>query len=123
MHSRSGLRYRARMRWASAGRLIGVHFAHQVEDRAVEHEEAGAQGGVAQGLSEKTFADAGRTEQKDIAALADELAGGQVENLTVFDGGIEIPVKVLQRFEVAEAGGFFAAFQPPLRAHVQFVLQ
>jgi len=55
--------------------------------------------------------------------LTDELAGGQLEDLAAFDGGVEAPVKVLQRFEVAETGGGFAPFQPTLGAHVQFVLQ
>jgi hypothetical protein len=44
-------------------------------------------------------------QQQRIAALADELAGGQVKNLAAFNGGIEAPIKILQWFEVAKAGG------------------
>jgi len=55
--------------------------------------------------------------------LADELAGAQVKNLASLNGGVEAPIKILQRFEVAKAGGLLAPFQKPLLAHVQFVLQ
>src|SRR5437660_6363495 len=37
--------------------------------------------------------------------------------------GLKAPIKILQRFEVAKAGGLLAPFQKPLLAHVQFVLQ
>ena len=55
--------------------------------------------------------------------LANELASGQIEDLTAFDGRVETPVEVFQRLEVAEAGGLFASFQLALGAHVEFVLQ
>ena len=43
------------VRWAFDRGLVGLEFAHQIEDRAVEDLEAGTNGGVAEGLGEKTF--------------------------------------------------------------------
>ena len=100
-----------------------MEVAHQIEDRTVEDAKAGAQGGVAQGLGQTTLAHAGRPEQEDSPVLADKLAGGQFKDLAAFDRGVEAPVEVLQRFEIAEGGSFFAPFQLALGAHVEFVLQ
>ena len=55
--------------------------AHQIEDGAVEHQEVLADGFVADGLGQMGFADAGRAEEQHILGFADELAGGQIENL------------------------------------------
>ena len=79
-------------------------------------------GFVADGLGQMGFADAGRAEEQHILGFADELAGGQVENLLFVDGGVEAPVEVLQRFEAAEVGGLGAAFHLALLADVEFVL-
>jgi outer membrane receptor protein involved in Fe transport len=64
--------------------------AHDIENGAVEDFKALLDGLVAQGLGQRGFADAGRTEEKDILGLADEVAGGQIENLLVVVEGLKL---------------------------------
>ncbi len=95
--------------------------ADHVEDRAVQHDEARLDGLVADGLGQMALADAGRSEQEHVAGLADEAAGGQVEDLLLLDRRVERPVEVVQRLQLAEAGGLDAAVAgagrcgPPVR--------
>ena len=60
---------------------------------------------------------------RDVAPLADELAGGQFIDLLTTNAGVEAPVKVLQAFGVAETGQLAAFVQQPLAADIQLVLQ
>ncbi len=80
-------------------------------------------GFVAQGLGQMRFAHAGRTQEQDVFAFAQVVAGGQLEDLFAVDGGIELPVEIFQAFERAEVGGFGATGQHSLMAHVEFVLE
>jgi hypothetical protein len=69
------------------------------------------------------FAQAGRSDQEDIAALANELAGSQVIHLLALDGWIEGPVEIFQGFVIPEARGLGALIDEPLLAHVEFILE
>jgi hypothetical protein len=79
---------------------------------------------IADGLDEMAFSLVRAADhEQDIAALPDELAGGQLIHLLALDGRIKGPVEVLQRFVVAEAGGFLAFVDHPLMADVDFILE
>jgi hypothetical protein len=78
---------------------------------------------LADGLGQVAFADAGRTNEEEIASLPDELTGGQFINLLAFDGGVKTPIKILEGFGVAERGQGAAFFNEPLLAHVELVLK
>ena len=97
--------------------------AHQIEDGAVEDFLALLDGLVAQGLGQMRFADARRAEQQNIFALAEVSAGGQFEDLFAVDRRVELPVEVFEGLKGTEVGGFGAASQHSLVAHVEFVLQ
>src|SRR2546426_672243 len=62
------------------------------------------------------FAQSRRSQEQEIAALADELSAGQFVNLLALDGGVESPVEVLQRFDLAEGGQLLAFIDEALRA-------
>ncbi len=55
--------------------------------------------------------------------LADEVAGGQFVDLGAVDGRVEAEVEVVQAARFAEPGGFVAAGDLPLPAHVDLVLE
>ena len=98
--------------------------ADHVEDRAVQHHEAGLDGLVADGLHQndscrRPAVPASSTSRR----FADEAARRQVEDLLLLDRRVEGPVEVVQGFQLAEASGLDAPVQLPLAAHDQFVLQ
>jgi len=114
MTSKSGLRYLARVRSNSLD---------HVEDGTIDDLEPGFDDVIADGLDEMAFSQSGRPHEQHIPALADELAGGQLIYLLPFDRRVESPVEVLQRFVVAETGGFLAFVDQPLMADVDFILE
>jgi hypothetical protein len=63
---------------------------------------------IAERLRQETFADAGRTEEQNVAAFAQEVAGGQFENQLLGDGGVETPVELIERLDLTELGGLDA---------------
>jgi len=75
-----------------------------------------------QPLGEMCFADTGRTEEKDILGLANEVACGQVKYLFAVDGRIKTPIKVFERFEATKVSGLGASFHQPLLAHINLIL-
>ena len=97
-------------------------IADQVEDGAIEHLKVHFDCLISHRLSEVRFSNAWRTEEKDILGLADKVAGGQIINVFSVDGWIETPIKVFQRFQAPEIGGFGAAFHHALLADIDFVL-
>jgi hypothetical protein len=100
-----------------------VEVAHGVEDGAVEDGEAVFDGLVAEGLGEVGLADAGRADEEDVAGLLDVVAGGELADLALGDGGVEAEVEVFEGFLVAEVGGFFSPVDLALSAHEEFVLE
>ena len=103
--------------------LVGLELVDQVEDGAIQDLEPRLDDMVADGLGQVAFAQAGRSNQQDIAALANELAGSQLINLLALDGGIKSPIEVFQGFVIAEARGFGAFLNDPLLADVEFILE
>ena len=69
------------------------------------------------------FPHAGRTEEEHVFGLADEPAGGQVEDLLAGDGRIERPVELVESLQFAEGGRLHAASDLPFFADEQLVLQ
>ena len=55
--------------------------------------------------------------------MANEMARGQIVNLRAFDGGIELPIELLQGFEFAEGGALFASLDLTLRTDIEFILE
>ncbi len=96
---------------------------HQVEDGTVKDFKVHLDGFVADGLGQVSFAHTRRPDEKHIGGFADEGAGGQFVNLFAVDGGIELPVELLQGFQMPEVSGFGAPFEHSLLAHGQFILE
>ena len=105
------------------GRLVGLELLDQVKDGAVKNLEARFDDMIADGLSQMTFPQARWSDQEDIPALPDELAGSQVIHLLPLDGGIKGPVEILQRLVIAEACGFGALIDDTLLADIEFILE
>ncbi len=82
--------------------LVAQEVAGQIEDGAVQHQEAGLDGLMPDGLNQKRLADAGWTQQQHIGFLADELAAGQVVDLLALDGRVEGEVELVEVFDFAE---------------------
>jgi len=59
---------------------------------------------VADGLGQEGLAHAERAHEEHIVVAADEVAGSQFVDLFAGDGGVEAPVKVVQRLELAANG-------------------
>jgi hypothetical protein len=57
-----------------------------------------------------------------VPRLADEAAGGQIEDLRALDRGIEREVEFVQRLQLSELSRFDAAVDLPLLADQQFIL-
>ena len=51
------------------------------------------------------------------------LARGQIVNLRAFDGGIELPIEILQGLEFAEGRALFAALDLTMRTDIDLVLE
>lgn len=69
-----------------------------------------------------TFAYAGRTDEKKIARLADEVPRRQFIETVPFDVRVERPVKVFERLHFPEAGDPGSPFDLVLIPEVQFIL-
>src|SRR5437870_11339946 len=78
---------------------------------------------LADGLGQMTFAQSGRSDEQNIFSLANELTCGLITKLLAFDRAIKVPLKIFQRFGVAEAGQFLPSLDRALLAHVEFVLK
>ena len=74
----------------------GVEVAQELVGGGVEDLEALAGGLVGDGLGEVGLADAGLAADQDVAALADEGAGGEVEDLLAVDARVEAEVEQLK---------------------------
>ena len=125
MMSRSGLRYLRRVLscWLKASSFRKSEVQDQVENGPVKHVKVHLDGSVAKGLSQVGFAHARRADKQDVGGLTHELAGGQFKDLFAVDGGIELPVELVEGFEVPEAGGLGAARQHSLLSHIQLILE
>ncbi len=62
--------------------------------------------GLPDALNQVAFADAALADEDEILASSDEVASGERFDLDAADGGIEVPIELGQRFEVAEVSGF-----------------
>src|SRR5580700_3431900 len=77
---------------------------------------------LADGLGQVTLAGAARAEKQSVFALADEGAGGQVEDQTAIHLGVEIEVELVEGLvRVAELGLLAPAVEQPLAPPAQLV--
>ena len=83
-----------------------MKVADYIEDRPVQNEVARPDRPVAEHLHQTTLASARRGQQQNVSGLTDESAGGQVVYLLFLDRGVELPVEVFQRLEVADPARF-----------------
>ena len=61
-------------------------------------------GRLADALDETAFTDAALADEDEILTSADEVARGECLDLDPADGGIEVPIELGERLEIAEAG-------------------
>ena len=92
-------------------------------EEAVEDEKSLLDRLAADGLGEMRFSDARRSDEKDVAALADEVAGGEVIDRLALERGIEAPVEVVEGLQFSEGGELEVSCDEAFLAHVQLVLQ
>ena len=89
---------------------------------AIQHAVALLDGGLADGLGQVTLARTAGAEKEGVFPLAEEGAGGQVEDQTTIHFRIEGEVEVVQRLVgVAERSLFAPPVEQPLAAPTQLV--
>jgi len=93
-----------------------------IEDGAVDHGITGLDRGVTDGLGQMCFASSRRADEKEVVSVADKLTGGQFKKGFPFDVGVELPVEILQRFEVPEVGFLQSSLHFPVLSGVEFVI-
>jgi len=98
-------------------------IADEIEDGSIADEQVALDRFVADRLGDVGLAQTGRAKEEDIGVLADELTGGQVEELVLGQLWVKAPVKVLEGFEGMEPSDVFAAFEMTLAADVDLVLE
>lgn len=76
--------------------------ADDIEDGAVEHGSTLLDGGVADGLGDMGLARSGWSHEEDVASIVEELACGELEELTAWDAGIELPVELIDGLQVSK---------------------
>src|ERR1017187_1557681 len=108
---------------AVAEQLVVEEVAYQIEDGAVQDQEARFDGVVTERLSQKTFADAGRPQEQNIAMVAYELARRQLEDRLFGDRGIETPIELIKCLDLPEVGGLDTSLQEAIGADRKFVLE
>jgi hypothetical protein len=84
------------------GSAGGMELAEQLTLCAEQHIEAFADGLVAEGLSDMTFARAGGASDEHTGFLFDEVASSQLHDLGSIDGGVKGEVEILQGLLIAE---------------------
>ena len=109
--------------FVAGGICVVAQVVKDVEDGAVEDDFVGFDELVADGLSEVTFASAGRADEEDVFVTFKEVSGCEVVDLFAVDAGIEAEVEAVEGAQFAEVGGFSAALDHALLAHVEFVLE
>jgi hypothetical protein len=103
--------------------FVVEEVADDIEDGAIEDGAALLDDVESEGLDDVTFSDAGRSEQENVAMLAEETSGGEVEDLLLGELRIEGPVEGVEGFEIAEAGGIDASLDLSIGADEEFVLE
>jgi hypothetical protein len=103
--------------------FVVEEVANDVEDGAIEDGATLLDDMKAKGLDDVAFADAGRSEEENVAVLAEEASGGEVEDLLPGELRIEGPVEGVEGFEIAEAGGVDATLDLSIGANEEFVLE
>src|SRR6185295_5227086 len=78
---------------------------------------------VPQSLRQMGLAHSGRPQEQDILALAKISPGREFEELLAADAGVELPVKVLERFEGTEVSGLGSPLHAALMANIHLILE
>ena len=102
---------------------LGAEFGNGVENRTVENVLACFDQGVTDGLGEMAFANSGRADEEQVAALIDELSGGQLVNVPTVYLRIEGEVEIFKGSQLAEGGGFGAPGNAALPSNVELILK
>jgi hypothetical protein len=84
---------------AIAEQLVVEEVADQIEDGAVQDQEARFDGVVAERLGQKTFSHAGRTQEQNVATVSDELTRRQLEDRLFGDRCVEAPIELIERLD------------------------
>ena len=70
-----------------------------------------------------TLPDAGWSDENCVVVFANEVAGGEVEDLFPFHRRVELEVEIVEQLLVTERGSFGAASDLPIATNDQFVRQ
>ena len=96
-------------------------------EKAVEGEEEGREalstGGLSQSTGQMSFADPGRTGDKDVSGLGDEGGGDHLADPTAIEFSIDGEIKIFEGGRDGEAGVPKTAGQPGILPVEPFVLQ
>jgi hypothetical protein len=108
----------AAAREGGIGELVEQHVRLAVEDAVAVMDE-----GAGEGLREMTLAGAGRAEEDRVLALAEETAGGELEDEAAIHLLVEVEVEAVERLVgVAELRLFEPASEQPVGAARELVL-
>lgn len=97
--------------------------SYDIEDGSVESGSALLDGGVADGLGEVCLSGAWWSDEEDISGLVEELAGGQLEELSSWQGRVEVPVELVDGLQVSEQCELGAAIELAVASDGDFVLE
>jgi len=103
--------------------LVVQEVADDIEDRAIENDEALLDRLKTDGLRQEGFPGPRRPYEQHVPCFSDKSAGGQIEDSLPRNRGIETEVELIQRLELSEIGRPHAAFDLSFGADQQFILQ
>jgi hypothetical protein len=106
-----------------AEQFVMKEVTDQVEDGAVQDQEASLDGMVAECLGQKTLADAWRPQKQNVAMVSDEVARRQLEDRLFGDRCVEAPIELIESLDLAELSGLDAPLQLAIGTHSEFVVE
>lgn len=101
----------------TGGIELRKHFGYGGKQNIV----SGADGTVAQGLGDVTFAGAAGTNDEHTDLFLDKPAGSQIDDQAAIDIGVEAEVELFQGFLISEVGPSKSGFKALLRSSGDFI--
>jgi hypothetical protein len=104
-------------------RFFVEEVADDIEDGSVEHGSALLDGGVADGLGDVGLAGSWWSHEENVACVVEELAGGEFEEVSSWDAGVEVPVELIDGLQVSELRKLGTSFKLAVIANSELVLE
>jgi len=104
-------------------RFFVEEVADDIEDGPVEHGSPLLDGGVADGLGDVGLAGSWWSHEENVSGVVEELAGGEFEELSTWDAGVEVPVELIDGLQVSELCELGAPVELAMIADSELVLE